>query len=110
MILSSAGALIFAASARKAGLVTDTPSDLLEALFKTGISTKEVANEYSGRGIGFGAVKVACERLGGTMKVISTSGQGTQIEMSWPASILTQDPLVSLRTPVSRTSAAMLSA
>jgi two-component system, chemotaxis family, sensor kinase CheA len=80
-------------SARRAGLPAETREHLMAALFATGITTKEVANEYSGRGIGLGAAKASCERLGGTMRVESTEGRGTRFEMSWPASILMEEPL-----------------
>lgn len=70
--------------ARKAGLNAETRDDLMMALFTTGISTKEVANEYSGRGIGLSVVKRACEALGGEVHVDSTAGKGTCFELSWP--------------------------
>jgi two-component system, chemotaxis family, sensor kinase CheA len=70
--------------ARKAGLNAETRDDLMMALFTTGISTKEVANEYSGRGIGLSVVKAACEALGGEVHVDSTEGKGTCFELSWP--------------------------
>ena len=81
-----------AASARKAGLPAATREDLFIALFKDGISTVEIANELSGRGIGLGATKAACEALGGSLRVDSTEGRGTRFELSWPLSILSRGP------------------
>jgi two-component system, chemotaxis family, sensor kinase CheA len=86
-----------AESARKAGLPHGSQPELLEALFETGVSTKETVDEYSGRGIGFGAVRKTCERMGGALRVDSDEGKGTKIALSWPLSALRETQVAELR-------------
>ena len=63
--------------------------DLEAALFADGISTRESPTELSGRGVGLSAVKAACERRHGTVRVETTLGVGTKFGFSWPLSELT---------------------
>lgn len=56
------------------------PEDHLTSLiFTEQFSTKEDANQVSGRGIGLCAVKAELERLGGSMELVSHPGKG----VSW---------------------------
>jgi two-component system chemotaxis sensor kinase CheA len=71
--------------ARAAGRPCATPEDLTEALFATGISTKAEVSDISGRGVGMGAARAACERTGGTMTIASECGRGTTVLFRWPA-------------------------
>jgi HPt (histidine-containing phosphotransfer) domain-containing protein/two-component sensor histidine kinase len=64
--------------ARARGLPVREPSDLVAALFTDGLSTRENADETSGRGVGLAAVKAAAEALGGTVEVDSRPGAGTR--------------------------------
>jgi two-component system, chemotaxis family, sensor kinase CheA len=66
------------------GISFASRTDLVEALFSEGISTTQIATEYSGRGIGMGAARQACQERGGKMLIHSSEGQGTRIEFRFP--------------------------
>ncbi|HEX9619262.1 MAG TPA: ATP-binding protein, partial [Polyangiaceae bacterium] len=70
--------------AEERGLRAETEADLVEALFSDGISTRKIMSEYSGRGIGMGAVRAACAELGGAVSIHSTAGAGTRVEFTFP--------------------------
>jgi two-component system chemotaxis sensor kinase CheA len=70
--------------ARAAGLLATTDADLVHALFADGVSTAELATEYSGRGVGMSAVRAACESLGGQVDVVSVLGVGTTMRFRFP--------------------------
>ncbi len=74
--------------ARAAGLPSERREQLVEALFHDGVTTKEVATEYSGRGVGMGAVRAACDELGGAVSVTSEPGKGTTFQFSMPTSTM----------------------
>jgi two-component system chemotaxis sensor kinase CheA len=78
--------------AKKLGLRDQTKADLEDALFADGFSTKHDVSELSGRGVGLGAVKAACESLHGTLKIESDGAQGTRIEFSFPVSAMRERP------------------
>jgi two-component system, chemotaxis family, sensor kinase CheA len=73
-----------AAKAKAFGLPTDTRADLAAALFRDGTSTRDSVTETSGRGVGMGALKAACEALGGAISVESTPGKGTTVRFQFP--------------------------
>ena len=66
------------------GLNSDCPRKLHEAVFVDGMSTKEVATETSGRGVGMAAVREACRALGGDIEIESTDGKGTTFRFTFP--------------------------
>lgn len=70
--------------AREAGLPNETTTDLLEAIFADGVSTKDAVSEISGRGVGMAAVKAEVEALGGKVEVESTNGRGTRLAFAFP--------------------------
>ena len=74
------------------GLPVETEHDLHEALFADGVSTLEEASEYSGRGVGLGAIREACRLKGGMVRVTSRSGVGTTFEFTFPVETLAVDP------------------
>jgi two-component system chemotaxis sensor kinase CheA len=79
------------AVARKAdslGLKHESRSDLVEALFADGVSTRHDVSELSGRGVGLGAVRAACASLCGSVKVHSEPGVRTRFEFLFPASTM----------------------
>jgi two-component system chemotaxis sensor kinase CheA len=53
-------------------------------VFLSGVSTKSVVTELSGRGVGMVAVRDACEALGGRVSVESEQGQGTRVSFVFP--------------------------
>lgn len=61
-----------------------TQKQLINALFHEGLSSKEQASLYSGRGIGMAALQKACTELGGKIHVVSEPGLGTKIEFLFP--------------------------
>lgn len=72
------------ARAMQAGVPSDTPADLLQALFRDGLSTAESVTDLSGRGIGMGALLDATMALDGTVSVESSVGAGTLVRMCFP--------------------------
>jgi two-component system chemotaxis sensor kinase CheA len=73
------------AKAEARGLAHATHDDLVSALFVDGLSTRDEASETSGRGVGMSALKVAVSELGGHVRVTSTPGVGTSLELFVPA-------------------------
>jgi two-component system chemotaxis sensor kinase CheA len=58
----------------------------LEALvFRQGLSSRDVANEVSGRGIGLAAVKTELDRIGGSVSVVSAPGAGARFTFRLPS-------------------------
>ncbi len=58
--------------------------ELTEVLFYDGLSTKDQASMFSGRGIGLGAVRRTCREMGGRTWVHSTPGAGTTLQFRFP--------------------------
>ena len=79
---------ILRAKAAGKGLPSVTQDDLVEALFSDGVSTKDEANENSGRGVGMGAVREACRHMGGQIDVRSEKGKGTTFQFAFPATAM----------------------
>ncbi len=72
--------------ARERALPSATEDDLVEALFCDGLTTRRDADEVSGRGAGLGAVRQAVQELGGAIGIVSESGRGTAVRMSFSLS------------------------
>lgn len=70
------------------GLPGRTPEELVQALFADGLSTRDSVTDISGRGVGLGATRSACEALGGKVEVESQEGRGTTVRFLWPANVL----------------------
>ena len=70
--------------AKERRLPADTQPDLIAALFADGISTKTEVTEWSGRGVGLGAVRDVCLRQHGKIDVDTVRGAGTKFRFSWP--------------------------
>lgn len=58
-----------------------------ELLFAAGFSTRKVATDMSGRGVGLDIVKVIIGELGGTARIESERGSGMRIILSVPVSL-----------------------
>lgn len=65
------------AVAASRGVPHKTQSDLEQALFVDGVSTKENISDVSGRGVGMAALKSAVAGVGGVIEVRSVRGNGT---------------------------------
>jgi len=76
-----------AAKAAQRGLRHATRTDLVEALFADGLSTRDEASEISGRGVGMSAVRAACVERGGTVDVLDRAGGGTRVLFRFPQSV-----------------------
>lgn len=59
---------------------------LEDLIFSNGASSKEEVSEWSGRGVGMGAVRQVTLELGGSISVSTTPGQGTQFTFTLPIS------------------------
>jgi two-component system sensor histidine kinase and response regulator WspE len=64
-----------------------------ELIFLSGFTSREVATDISGRGVGLDAVRSSLRALGGDVSVESTPGRGTRFELRVPVS-LTVSPLL----------------
>lgn len=82
------------AKARERGLHDDAELEamgetgLLELVFADGVSTAARADQFSGRGVGLAAVRVETLKLGGTVAVHSTRGQGARFVFRLPLAAL----------------------
>jgi two-component system chemotaxis sensor kinase CheA len=62
---------------------------LIDLIFHPGFSTRTAVSEISGRGVGMDVVRDHVSRLGGTIGVHSTPGQGTKFTISVPLTLAT---------------------
>lgn len=69
----------------------------LELIFEPGFSTRTVADDVSGRGVGLDVVKRRVEALGGNVAVESTLGTGTRFGIRLPAA-MTQERVLVVRS------------
>ncbi|QUL36716.1 chemotaxis protein CheA [Erythrobacter sp. JK5] len=60
---------------------------LLQLIFQPGFSTAESVSTVSGRGVGLDVVQQNLERVGGSIKVSSTSGVGTLFTLQIPLTL-----------------------
>jgi two-component system chemotaxis sensor kinase CheA len=72
------------AKARAEGLPHESESQLIEALFSDGFSTRDQTTELSGRGLGMSALREAAQALGGAVSVHSKLGHGTTLHVRFP--------------------------
>jgi two-component system sensor histidine kinase and response regulator WspE len=59
-------------------------SELYDFLLLPGFSTRETVSEISGRGVGLDAVQAMVHAAGGTLRISSTPGAGTEFELRLP--------------------------
>lgn len=75
------------ASKSEVDILTDQDAQML--IFKSGISTKDIITDLSGRGLGLAIVREKIERLEGNIHVTSEKGIGTVFEIILPITIST---------------------
>ncbi len=73
-----------AVAARGTGRPAATREDLIEAMFTDQVTTRDVATETSGRGVGMGILRDTCRAMGGEVQVWSEPGAGTRLRFEWP--------------------------
>lgn len=64
-----------------------TKEQVLSFIFQPGFSTTDKVTELSGRGLGLDIVKLQIEKLRGTIKVDTNSGQGSKFTINIPLSL-----------------------
>ncbi len=64
-----------------------TQRDVFNLIFLPGVSTKKVADEMSGRGVGMDVVKTNIARLSGIIDVASEPGRGTRLTITLPITL-----------------------
>jgi two-component system chemotaxis sensor kinase CheA len=70
--------------AQRNHLPCSSAEDLQAALFVDGLSTTRQVSDISGRGIGMGALLEGTRALDGEISVLSRTGEGTLVRMSFP--------------------------
>lgn len=64
-----------------------TPREILALVFVPGFTTKEVATDLSGRGVGLDVVKTNMGKLGGVVDIASDVGIGTKMTITLPITL-----------------------
>ncbi len=68
--------------------------ELLQLIFRAGVSTSPTVTEMSGRGVGLDIVRETAHRYNGEARVVSQLGIGSTIELSVPTSLSSLAALV----------------
>lgn len=71
-----------------------TPSELDSHLLRSGFSTVDQPNDFSGSGDGLAAVADAADRVGGAVSISSQPGVGTSVRLDLPSSLVLQRVVV----------------
>ena len=69
-------------------------AELARLIFHSGFSTRETANQISGRGVGMDVVASTLERMRGWVEVDSETGSGSTIRLSLPLPSMIQHAMV----------------
>ncbi len=81
------------AKALQKGLITDEEANTMDErqsfnlIFLPGFSTKEVASDVSGRGVGMDVVKTNIAKLNGSIEIKSSAGKGSTFVISLPLTL-----------------------
>lgn len=71
----------------EAALSSMSREDILQLVFEPGLSTAATVSSVSGRGVGLDVVRENLERVGGTIRVTSTPGQGSLFYLTLPLTL-----------------------
>lgn len=71
-----------------------TDADILALVFEPGFSTRDVANDISGRGVGMDVVKRGVEGLKGRIEIASEVGKGTTFTIHVPLTLAITDGML----------------
>jgi two-component system chemotaxis sensor kinase CheA len=88
------------AKALSSGLATEpelaamTDSQIQRFIFRAGLSTASTISAVSGRGVGMDVVKTNIEKIGGTIELKSTPGQGTMFTVKIPLTLAIVSALI----------------
>ncbi|EHM10555.1 chemotaxis protein histidine kinase-like protein [Thermanaerovibrio velox DSM 12556] len=83
------------AKALKDGLISLEQSssmgteEALHLIFQSGFSTAQGVSDVSGRGIGMSIVREALDKIGGTIKIATSKGLGTEFSIRFPSTVRT---------------------
>ncbi|HEY4173143.1 MAG TPA: chemotaxis protein CheW [Rhodopila sp.] len=80
--------------ATEAELAAMTDSQIQRFIFKAGLSTAATISAVSGRGVGMDVVKTNIEKIGGTIELKSTPGQGTMFTVKIPLTLAIVSALI----------------
>lgn len=64
-----------------------TPEEIRNFIFMPGFSTKDAADDLSGRGFGMDIVRDSIKKLSGDLTITSTSGKGTRMQIKLPLTL-----------------------
>lgn len=77
-----------------AGAASMSDEEVLDLVFRPGFSTRERANDLSGRGVGLDVVRRVAESLGGGVSLTSERSRGTRFVVSVPVGLTRERVLV----------------
>ena len=82
--------------AAELGIRTEGLDDaaLLDLVFLPAFSTRKGVSALSGRGVGLDVVKASVERLGGSVRVRSAPGRGTEFRLAFPLTLALSNALL----------------
>ena len=80
--------------ATEAELAGMTDSQIQRFIFRAGFSTAATISAVSGRGVGMDVVKTNIEKIGGTIDLKSTAGQGTTFTVKIPLTLAIVSALI----------------
>jgi two-component system chemotaxis sensor kinase CheA len=80
--------------ATEAELAAMTDSQIQRFIFRAGFSTAAAVTSVSGRGVGMDVVKTNIEKIGGTIELKSTPGQGTMFTVKIPLTLAIVSALI----------------
>lgn len=69
-------------------------SEIIKLIFRPGFSTAQKLTDVSGRGVGMDVVKTNIEKLGGSVEIFTTIGEGTTVRLILPLTLAIVQSLV----------------